>query len=352
MVRLFAIPLYIQQSIALACVWLVFNILCFRSWRFWQESVLDKKYGRFAALAIQLFSLLLLPICIKHVWLHAAVLFSYCAINSVVLWFDSAAKPRANLDIDLRVAWAVTLFSSWLYSLVSILLDSMRSKTSGLYFLSDCWKTLAVVLFSKKVQSSLHASTQDDLYALDERLAKSVESLLPKVFAYILLASFFWGYAMGMGSWVAYEIASVCSIIACPCVISCLRPFLSLAAQAEKNAYKLCQKQQGIVLAARALQNLSFVCCYYAVSLFLGGGGSLLMFKSVLRPWQGGLLMLAAQMGLFINTNLRPLTVPRSWFKGFLLSAQVCKQTKLAKENAPRAKTKGICPGRRSSLKV
>lgn len=206
---------------------------------------------------------------------------------------------KKKVSLDVSVSWMITLWMSWLYSTVLICKDICGSRVPGLYYLADVWKTLGVVIFNQDMK--MQTMDVDDMQGVDHWLS----GLLPWIVSYACLMALVHGYAFSMGLNVGLEILLSVSVVACPCVVTCVAP---LCQHALMRGLKRGEEKSRLVpeIKRRLAQNKVLVGSYYIMSLFLSGGGSLWIWRRFLRPWEGALMMIGTQSLIMMNTVVRP----------------------------------------------
>ena len=190
-------------------------------------------------------------------------------------------------QVSLKNAWMLSMGSSFVYSSVCMYGDFIRGLSSSMYYLTDCWKTLAVVLMNQYIRQFADDKLDDDVYCW-------VNKFLPFVYLYIVLTMLVVGVTSSGGLWAAYEVASCCAILACPCVLTCIQPLMQLAISVENSIKQVSASHQDQAVKLRMRQNMVFVQCYYVLSLFVASVGKW-WCKFDVRPWHGALMMLASQ---------------------------------------------------------
>ena len=244
--------------------------------------------------------------CLGGVWFSTlGVLY----LNSMYWWESNTIRGIGSLSkrVSLKSAWMISIGSSFVHSSVCMYSDFVCGVSSSMYYLTDCWKTLAVVIMNQYVRQLAHPLDSK----LDADVYRWVDRLLPYVYLYIALTVVVVGVMPSGGLWAAYEVGSCCAILACPCVLTCLQPLMQLAMNVENSIKKVSVTRQEKAVKQRMRQNMVFVQCYYVLSLFVASVGKW-WFKFNVRPWHGALMMLTSQCVLFMNTLVRPLTLPRT----------------------------------------
>ncbi len=311
-------PVYLSAA-ALVTAWYMINVCTMRSVFFW--SAVGRGRLAYVSMLLQPLVLACMPYSGVHALWHCGLVFVFSGCNRLLC---APSERCYEVRFDISAAWAMALFSSWVYSLSLILLDISRCQGSSWYYLSDCWKTLAVVLFNKKMQAGW-ANKDMALQDVDNSINQWLDKVLPWMAAYAVASSLVCGYGLAMGGWVACRLIALSAIMACPCVLSCVGPFVAMANRQERNDQGCCPKQRNRYIGEQVRSSLSIVRAYYIASMCLAGGVSLCFFGQLMQPWHGALMMLTAQAVLYVHIMFKPaVSVAKLCYAG-LCSAKLAK---------------------------
>lgn len=200
-------------------------------------------------------------------------------------------------SIGFSGSLALAMGMSWGYSLMTLIRVSFFGAPVAPMFFCDCLKTVGAVLLSDWMRQRLQVQSVNPRQDKRDDYLKHV---LPMVILTAYASAFLWATLhVGSSGVIALQVFSTVLICACPCVITLAGPLIDF------SHALLCSGEKSFSAADwnDCLQsNLKVVTLYYVGSVFLAAGGSYWLFGAWMNPQFAGLLMLAGQTALLLNS--------------------------------------------------